>query len=146
MFEITFTNKNIQYGTSIYNLAYIVINDYKESLKIPIGYWNKSDYIKSWVTMLEDGLNNQTASMLVTSMHEPSTMNFFSSWILYYENESVFIQEKINFLDDIKNFNLESLNLYIPNREVVNEDGLKISEWKTDIKSIYNFYNDLIIV
>ncbi len=67
-------------------------------------------------------------------------MNFFQAWVLYLENNDIFIQERIFFLDELpKPFLIDDFYLSEIRREIYSEDGIKISTWKISKKDIYNF-------
>lgn len=77
-------------------------------------------------------------------MHEPESLNFISAWIIYYDGENSYVQNKIIFVDDFPEFDASKINEYVNEREVLNEDGFKISEWIVKTKDIIDFYNDII--
>lgn len=93
--------------------AEIEIDDFLEKLYIPLTYWDLRDYKTSWFNSLEHGLTKRDHAALVVSMYEH------------------------------KDFKIEKINNYIGPRNTHNEDGMKISEWKTDIKSVMDFYENL---
>lgn len=123
--------------------AEIIIDDFKEKLNIPVSYWGLSDYKQSWLKSLESGLANKDHAVLAVSMYEPSCTNFVFIWVLYFSNEDVFIQNKVLFLDEHPDFDVENINNLINQRITHNEDGMKISEWNTDLDSVLHFYNSL---
>lgn len=123
--------------------AEIIIDDFKERLNIPISYWGFDDYKKSWLKSLESGLANKKHAVLAVSMYEPSCTNFVFVWVLYFFNEDVFLQNKVLFLDEHPDFDVENINDFINPRITHNEDGMKISEWNTDLDSVRHFYNSL---
>lgn len=123
--------------------ASIVIDGFKESMNIPLTYWNLEDYKKSWLKSLKEGLENKNHAALAVSMYEPKLMNFVFAWVVYFEDDAAHIQNNIIFLDECNNFTPEKINEFIEKRTTHDEDGMKISEWSTDIKSILDFYNSL---
>ena len=64
--------------------------------------------------------------------------------IIYYDGENSNVQNKIIFVDDFPEFDSSKINEYVNEREVLNEDGFKISEWIVKTKDIIDFYNDII--
>ncbi|OOF44702.1 hypothetical protein BKK51_08495 [Rodentibacter trehalosifermentans] len=145
MFGIFFKNENLSFdnGYGKHILAYIKLGNYVEELHIPIDYWGAKEYINSWISSLVEGLETQKHSVLITSMHESNSINFINSWIVYYDKENAFIQNKIIFTGDIPNFDISKINSYIGDRETVNEDGFKISEWLVKKKDVIDFYDSL---
>lgn len=123
--------------------ASIVIDDFSEMMNIPLSYWNINDYKDSWRDSLEEGLENKKHATLAVSMYEPDNVNFILTWVLYFFGDDVFIQNRVLFLDECPEFTLETINNFTEPRKVYNEDGMKISEWSTDLKSVLDFYHSL---
>jgi raw score 3.69 len=73
-------------------------------------------------------------------MHEPESLNFISVWIIYYDGELSYVQNKIIFVDDFAS----KINEYVNERELLNEDGFKISEWIVKTKDVIDFYDSII--
>ncbi|CFB70694.1 hypothetical protein ACOHX9_000052 [Yersinia enterocolitica] len=123
--------------------ASIIIDEFTEPLYIPLSYWSFENYQKSWLSSIEEGLQNKKHSALAVSMYEPDYTNFIFIWVLYYSGNEVFVQNNILFLDECSGFTPESINDFIEPRTTYNEDEMKISEWSTDLKSVIDFYNSL---
>lgn len=77
-------------------------------------------------------------------MHEPESLNFISTWIIYYDGEISYVQNKIIFVDDFPEFDTSKINEYVNKREIFNEDGFKISEWIIKTKDVIYFYDSII--
>jgi len=123
--------------------ASIVIDGFKESITIPLTYWNLDDYKNSWQKSLKEGLANKNHAALVVSMYEPKLTNFVFTWVVYFEGAVAHVQNNIVFLDECNDFTPDKINDFIDKRTIHDEDGMKISEWSTDIKNILDFYNTL---
>lgn len=67
-------------------------------------------------------------------MHEPESLNFISAWIIYYDGEISYVQNKIIFVDDFPEFDTSKINEY----------GFKISEWIVKTKDVIDFYDSII--
>lgn len=143
MFGIFPENVPITMNDELVLPAEIVIGGFQEKLYIPLTYWNFSDYKMSWLKSLEHGLTNKDYSVLAVSMYEPSDTNFIFVWVIYFHDVQVFIQNKVLFLDEHPDFTSDRINDFIGPRITYNEDGIKISEWSTDLKSIIHFYESL---
>ncbi|QIX96822.1 hypothetical protein [Cedecea sp. FDAARGOS_727] len=118
--------------------ASIVIGDFKEGMQIPVDYWDISQYRASWLSSLKKGVNENNNSILFVSMYYPKEVSFLFSWILYFRKDNVIIQNKMIFLDEIKNFSLDEINTYCGEYESFSE-GEKISEWYTTIDEVKKF-------
>ncbi|WP_241613772.1 hypothetical protein [Rosenbergiella epipactidis] len=124
--------------------ALIVIDEFSESLNIPISYWNIEDYRKSWAKSIIDGIRNSNHAVLAVSMYEPGYANFVFTWVLYFVDQDVFVQNKIIFLEDNPGFTPERINDFVHKRNIYDEDGQEISEWKTDLKNVNTFLSSLL--
>lgn len=145
MFGIFFEDENFPFdnGYGKHLLALIRLGEYSEELHIPIDYWNAGEYKNSWKKALKDGLERGDHSILITSMYEPSSLNFFSSWIIYYDKENSFVQNKVIFLEDFPELDISRINDYVSDHQTINEDGFRISEWTVKTRDIIEFYHSL---
>ncbi|KGM29309.1 hypothetical protein [Photorhabdus akhurstii] len=123
--------------------ATIIIDTFTEAVHIPLSYWSFEDYKRSWRASLEEGIHSKKPVALAVSMYEPDYTNFIFVWVIYFSGEEVFLQNSILFLDECPGFTPEKINNFIESRTTYNEDGMKISEWNTDLNSIIDFYNSL---
>ncbi len=73
-------------------------------------------------------------------MYDPGTANFIFCWILYLTKDIVRIQHHILFMDKLEEpFSEQNLYTYLPEREIIGEDGEKISEWDLEIENFRDF-------
>ncbi|MFU2048674.1 hypothetical protein [Avibacterium gallinarum] len=144
MFDILLENKKFDenFQESIFQ-AKIIINEFSEALHIPISYWNIADYISNWKNSLTKGFLNKKDSALLTTVYNLTETNFLQSWILYYSTETIYIQNYIFFLDEHRDLNLKNINDFIPPRDILTEEGERISEWKVRNTDILEFYKSL---
>ena len=63
-------------------------------------------------------------------------------YLLWWEIS--YVQNKIIFVDDFPEFDASKINEYVNKREVLNEDGFKISEWIVKTKDVTDFYDSII--
>lgn len=143
MFGIFPENKPVEVEGESVLPASIVIDEFTEMMNMPLTYWSVDDYKLSWLRSLEDGLTTKKHAALAVSMYDPKNTNFIFTWVLYFFGVDVFIQNNILFLDECPGFTPETINGYTESRTTHNEDGMKISEWHTDLDSVINFYNTL---
>lgn len=143
MFGIFPEDKQIDIEGALFAPAAIVIGDFTESMNIPLTYWNINDYKKSWLKSLDEGLTKKNHAALAVSMYEPELANFVFVWALYFKAEIVHVQNSIIFLEEHKKFSPEKINEFIDERTTHDEDGMKISEWSTNLDSVLDFYKSL---
>jgi hypothetical protein len=129
-------------GDSAVASGRIVIGDFTETFRIPLGFWDESDYRRSWRRAFEVlNANPHATSCLMTSMTDPGTSNFLTCWPMYREGEDVYIQNALIFLDEIEeDFDLATPWDSVRPREAIDEDGNKISEWITSMGSLREFF------
>lgn len=122
----------------------IEIDGYTESFFASTEYWSRNEYISSWKKSLKRGLREGDHAVLVTSMRDPEASNFIFYWVIFIEGEQAYIQNRILFLEEMSEpFDPEKISSYVSRRTEFNEDGLEISQWKTDMTSIVDFLNEL---
>ncbi|MGP6419379.1 hypothetical protein ACTZGP_11460 [Pseudomonas putida] len=122
----------------------IRLSDQEECFFAPISFWGRQEYLSSWYSSLCCGLEGRKHSVLVTSMLDSEFANFLMVWVLYFVGESVHIQNNVVFLNDVvPGFNVDDVNSYFGAREVVNEDGDRISEWVVPLSEILSFKEKL---
>ena len=118
----------------------IRLGDEEESFFAPISYWGRQDYLNSWYSALNLGLESKQHAVLLTSMLDPENANFLMVWVLYFVGEFAHIQNSVVFLDDVvSGFDVDDVNSYAGAREVVNEEGDKISEWIVPLAEVLGF-------
>ncbi|GAA0473136.1 hypothetical protein [Tatumella punctata] len=122
--------------------AKIIIGDFDEGMQIPLTYWNIKQYQESWVETIKQGLKKGDHSVLAVSMYNPETVNFIFSWVLYYKNTQVIIQNKMIFAGEIQDFSIRKLNEYAGEYDAYS-DGEKVSEWYTTIDEVKEFMSYL---
>jgi hypothetical protein len=120
----------------------IVIGDFTETFADPLGFWDESDYRRSWrraFDVLDAG--PRSGSCLMTSMADPRNSNFLVCWPMYREGEGVYIQHAIFFLDKVgAAFEPAAPWGCVGPRRGMDEDGNKISEWVTSMDSLRGFF------
>jgi len=126
--------------------AQIIIGDFIERFVVPLIFWSKKDYIQQWVAAIEKLLNsddNKNVSVaLLTTMYDPKMANFYACWFLYREGSVVYVQNSMMILENLPEaFKLENIHSYVPAREMITDEGDKISEWATSTRELGEFLN-----
>lgn len=126
MFSINFLD-NIENNTII---GEVKIDEYIEEIEIDLSYWNKNDYKTQWRDAIDNLKKGEEKWALVTSMSDLKTANFITIWPMYRINETIYIQNQVLFLDDIKDdFSIKKINKFLDERDSDEE----VSEWKTTL-------------
>jgi hypothetical protein len=109
----------------------IQIGDFRETFIASLFYWSADDYRTSW----------HSTSCLVTSITEPDNSNFIFCWPLYRIDETEFVRNSIIFLEELGDrFDTAAPWKSIRPRETVAEDGHRISEWRTTMTALRQFF------
>jgi hypothetical protein len=120
----------------------IVIGDFEETLKIPLGFWGAAEYRQSWrraFDVIRD--NPHSMSCLMVAMTNPEDSNFLECWPMYRDGNFVYIQNSLIFLDELNlRFSTEEPWASLGPRREFDEYGNKISEWKICIESLEDFF------
>jgi hypothetical protein len=120
----------------------IQIGDFRETFLANLAYWSADDYRRSWresFTVLD--AESPSTSCMVTSITEPEASNFIFCWPLYRIGESVFVHNSIIFLEELEErFDPAAPWRSVRPRETVNEDGHRISEWRTTMTALRQFF------
>jgi hypothetical protein len=139
-FYIRFRDEVTQADGETFEVGEIKIADFTESFHSATTYWNKNDYLNQWKKALERIRQGFESSCFITSMCNPLYANFIFWWVVYIEGDWAHIQNHIFFLNELSEpFQVDKIYSYIQKREIYNEDGNKISEWKIRIEEIESF-------
>jgi CdiI N-terminal domain len=118
----------------------IQIGDFQEKFEIDISFWSAIDYVNHWNRSILMIINGYEKSCLITSLSTPESSNYIFWWPMYRISDKVFIQNGILLLDQISEpFDIMNPYNYVPEREIISEDGQPISEWETDVDALKEY-------
>ena len=138
-FSITFTGATAEDDPTV-AVGEIQFGEYRESFHAVIGYWSVQDYEASWTAALRRLLAGGEVSSLVTSLTDPQEATFVTTWPLYRDQEEVFVQNQMLFLDELPvPFAPDSPWESADSRTTVDEKGRPISEWHITMTDVENF-------
>ena len=123
----------------------ISIGSFQERFSAPLDFWSMNDYRRHWSDSVDFLISTGKDSCLITAMHNPNTANFIQWWLLYPRGNSVFIQNQLLFLNALPDaFNVLKPYLQVPARQVINDEGVPISEWESTLNDFVCFkFNSL---
>jgi CdiI N-terminal domain len=147
MFKIFTTNESVpESDTGGAPIVYgkIVIDSFCETFTASLSSWTREQYDRHWNTALERLIDGADRSALITSYIEPPTEagpnDFLVWWPLYRDGDTVYVQNHLLFFGKLKaQFLLERSWESLSDRQVMNDEGQKISEWVTTVQDIRNF-------
>ncbi len=124
-------------------LGRITIGNFEEIFESSVSFWSKADYYVSWMESLNRIIRGATISCLITSLHDPRHAEFLNWWPLYRDDQLVFIQNHLFFLNEARaEFDLSNPYAFVRNHQTVNEDGESISQWTISVEEIRVFLQE----
>jgi hypothetical protein len=124
---------DIMYGT-------IQIGDFNEMFTASLSDWAPEHYERQWQEAAQRLVDGELKSAFVTSFLLPSNSFYFVWWPCYRSGETVYVHNQLRLYEQIQSpFCVEALYDYVPDRETVNEDGMKISEWQMPLEWVRAF-------
>ncbi len=118
-------------------LGSLELNNSIENFQSSLSYWQREDYIFQWKEALDRILRGENKSAIVTTMYNPEKANFLFWWVIYLIKDEVYIQNHVLFLNELKEkFNENNIYKFVPSREVQNDEGEVISEWRLELSDI----------
>lgn len=119
----------------------ITINDFSETFLMDVSYWSVEQYLQNWHSALKElERSGGSTSCIVSSITDPKNSNFIVCWPMYRDGSDVYVQNHMVFLEEVEGeFDEERPWRHVRPRSVVDEDGVRISEWSTDIFQVINF-------
>ena len=126
MFDLILDNKVFERDGNSFGVGLIKI----ESFDSPYSYWSQAAYLNHWYNSLIRLIEGKKPTALITSMHEPDRANFIFWWVLYPDGDIVHIQNHVLFIEKLASpFSEKKFYYHISEREFINNEGQKISEW-----------------
>ncbi len=137
MFDIYLTEEVVAEsgGQAVYGT--IQIEDYKEAFVASLVSWTRADYERHWRDACQHLVHEGNESALISSYQEPSRSELLVWWPLYRDGDIVYVRnELVIYAQLTEQFSIENPWASIRERKIVNDEGLRISEWETTIQSI----------
>ncbi len=110
---------------------------------MPIAYWSPDDYQRQWREGVRRILAGEPRSGLITSLYDPATARFIEWWPLFRDGDVVFVQNHLLFLDKLHGpFDPNDPYRHVRERRIVNDEGVRISEWRTTVEALRRFLEE----
>jgi hypothetical protein len=142
MFDISLTDASVPEldpgVTAVY--GEIKIGDFSETFIASLVFWTRDRYERHWRAAIGKIVDGSERSALITSCVGPIHSSHLLWWPLYREKNSVYIQNQILFYDQLnKPFSAERPWDCVRERQTVNPEGKRVSEWVTHVDSLREF-------
>jgi hypothetical protein len=137
MFDLFFEKSGNYYDEDGY-WGKIIVDDFNEIFFSNTTFFDKATYQKQWRHAAELLLKEKKSYFLV-SVGDPNTSSFFISWPCYFQDNIVYLQNRIIFADQYPLDKVIFNEVDLGPLQLIDEDDQKISTWETDIQSFVNF-------
>jgi hypothetical protein len=129
----------------------ITIGSFTEKFIMSIDTWTVEEYKQQWQEGIERVKTHNTSCLVATIQNMAIGYPLINMWILYKENEKVFVQDQLinteiaqelDFPIKLSDFNAKTCYQFISPRivnelgEAVDEDGETVSEWSIPLSEI----------
>lgn len=123
----------------------ITIGDFSEEFVMPLNSWTLDQYKQQWQNGLEQ-IKNHDFSCLVVTVQNLESSPLIETWNLYKDENKIFIQNSLLINETVEHksrklsdFNANNCYEFIDYpKEIVTEDGKKISEWNISTKDFFS--------
>jgi hypothetical protein len=142
MFEIFLTDELVPETDLGVAAVYgrIHVGQFSETFVTSLVSWDRRQYEQHWADSLGRLLSGADRSALITSFVTPQLSDHLVWWPLYREGDAVHVQNQLLFYDQLgAPFFPSSPWSSVGERNTVNAEGRRISEWQTDVNSIRAF-------
>ena len=144
MFSIEFTDEPLDYPYDDRGIpaapGLLVMGETKEGLLANLALWSKKDYELHWRGELRSIVEGGSKAALITSYHDPLYSSNIEIWPVYRDGELVRIQNHLPWYDSFPpDFKVSELNIYMGDREEIDDEGHRLSEWSVTIQDIREF-------
>ena len=134
LFAVRLESGSVETSGEIYAKGRMRIGDFHETFAAPLSYWTREQYERQWKEAVERVCLLGKDAALITSMRDPISANFIFWWILYREGDHVHVQNHVLFLCETdRTFAEADPYSSICEREVCNDEGVKLSEWTVEL-------------
>ena len=140
MFDIYLTDEVVPESDGHAVYGKIQIEDYSETFVASMVGWTRAQYEQHWREACQRLIRDGKESALISSNEEPSWSEFLVWWPLYRDGDVVYVRNELMIYAQLtEHFSIGNPWASIRKRKIVNDEGLKISEWETTIQSIERY-------
>lgn len=142
MFDISLTDELIAGldpgETAVFGI--ISIGDFVENIYVGLTSWSRGQYEQQWRMAVARIVAGADRSPLIVSYVEPPLANSVMLWPIYRDGETVYIQNRLLFLDQLSEpFSADRPWDFLTDRKTISANGDRISEWTTNVDSLREF-------
>jgi len=142
MFDLSLGEENIMFEEKGYS-GKIVIDQFEEFFFANSSFLKKEDYYKNWLKSI-DNLFEFSKTLFLKNVYDPKYANFYIVYSCDLIDNIIYVQNRIIFYEDHPLKEVLHSNLRIGDINFIDDEGNRISTWKTDMKSINDFKDRII--
>jgi len=122
-------------------IGMLVLGDHQERFRSSLSDWSKMQYVSQWESALNLILTNvDSKAALITTYGNPRFSTHLEWWPMYRSGDSVYVQNHLLFYEDLPApFDVSVPFRSLKEREIFNEEGRCISEWKVGLSAVRSF-------
>jgi hypothetical protein len=118
----------------------ITLGDFTEQFMVFLHFWSPIEYEVQWRDAVRRIVSGSQVEALITEMHDLKTARHLVLWPMYREGDQVFVQNRLLFLENLgRPLKLELVIAGMGERQTVNKDVHKISQWSVSIDELQIF-------
>jgi hypothetical protein len=121
----------------------LVLGEFQEDFLASLYQWGREEYERQWrraIAVLLDGRR----SARITEYVSPERASHLVWWPMYLVEDRVFFQNQVLFYDQLKEpLSVENALSFVRDREIVNSEGQRLSEWSVHRSGVEAFAHTL---
>lgn len=112
----------------------------REAFLASLYQWKIEDYEEQWKQAITILLSKKSNAALITTYGSPDVATHLEWWPMYLVDNNVYFQNHLLFYAQLpRRFSLESAFSFLRDRNTVNEEGRRISEWEVPLAELEAF-------
>jgi len=144
MFSIGFTDEPVEYPYDDVTIAaapgLLVMGKTFEGFLANLALWDKQAYEAHWLHELKSIFDGASKATLIVSYDDPKLSYNMEIWPVYRDGDWIRLQNRLLFYESLPaNFFVTEISSYLRDRETMNEEGQKLSEWSVGMRDLENF-------
>jgi hypothetical protein len=122
----------------------IVLGTKREGFLASLFEWRVEDYERQWKQAISVLLNEKSKAALITTYGSPRFATHLEWWPMYLVDDTVFFQDHLLFYDQLPGqFSVDRALSFLRDRNTVDEEGRRISEWEVPLAEVEAFARTL---
>lgn len=122
----------------------LTLGGHREVFCASLYEWRKEDYESQWRHAIRNLLEGKERAALIVEYISPANSFKLEWWPMYVIRKTVFFQNHLLFYEQLtRPFSIDDPYSSLRDRETINEDGNRISEWSVSFSEVEKFARSL---